>query len=130
MTAEEVVHSYLVALNAHDPDGACALVSDDFYNEHTGVRGESIRGRALYRNRLPRFFETFAGVRYEVEDVAADPPRVVVAYRMSAEYPVGGGSSQPFVIRGVFWFEVRDELIVHRIDYHDGASFERQVGLR
>ncbi|HWG75057.1 MAG TPA: nuclear transport factor 2 family protein [Acidimicrobiales bacterium] len=130
MTAEEVVHAYLTALNAHDPDAVCALVADDFYNEHTGVRAESVRGRASYRNRLPAFLETFAGLRYDVEDVAVDPPRVVVAYRMSAEYAGGHDGARRFALRGVFWFEVRDALIVHRTDYHDGASFEHQVGLR
>lgn len=124
-----VVLAYLEALNAHDPDAVCSLVTDDFFNEHTAARGQSLHGRIAYRERLDGFFREMADLHYEVEAVAADGPTVVVAYRMSARW-LGAGDPRPFTLRGVFWFEVRAGLVAHRVDYRDSTEFERQVGLR
>ncbi|HVX22653.1 MAG TPA: nuclear transport factor 2 family protein [Acidimicrobiales bacterium] len=124
-----VVRAYLAALTAHDPDAACELVTDDFFNEHTSVRGTSLRGRDAYRRRLDGFLADMADLAYEVEDVVAAGDKVAVAYRMSARWD-HDGERRPFSIRGVFWFEVRDGRIAHRVDYRDGIDFEQQVGLR
>jgi steroid delta-isomerase-like uncharacterized protein len=125
----DVVTGYLDALNAHDPDAVVALVTDDFFNEHTAARGQSVHGRDEYRRRLDGFLADMSGLRYEVEATACEGSTVVVAYRMSARW-AGAGDPRPFSLRGVFWFEVRDGRIAHRIDYRDSADFERQVGLR
>lgn len=134
MTADDAtttvtVTAYLDALNAHDPDAIAALVTEDFFNEHTALRGNSVHGRDEYRRRLDGFLADMDGLRYDVEAMASDGSTVVVAYRMSARWS-GGGEPRPFSLRGVFWFEVRDGLIAHRVDYRDSAEFERQVGLR
>ncbi|HTX63986.1 MAG TPA: nuclear transport factor 2 family protein [Acidimicrobiales bacterium] len=123
------VAAYLDALNAHDADAVAALVTDDFFNEHTAARGRSLRGRDAYRRRLEGFLEEMGDLRYHVEATVCEGSTVVVAYRMSARW-TGGGDPRPFELRGVFWFEVRDGLIGHRIDYRDSADFEQQVGLR
>ena len=129
MSPAEVVRAYLAALNAHDPDAVAALVSSDFYNEHTSTRGESVRGRDAYRARLDGFLASMTELHYEVERLAADGPVVVVAYTMSAGY-LHAESVRPFELRGTFWFEVVDGLIGHRVDYRDGVDLEQQVGLR
>lgn len=123
------VRAYLDALNAHDPDAVCRHVTEDFFNEHTSVRGTSLRGRGEYRRRLDAFLGDMADLRYEVEAVVAQGPTVAVAYRMSARWR-GGEEPRSFSLRGVFWFEVSDGLISHRVDYRDSADFEGQVGLR
>ena len=125
---EAAVRAYLAALNAHDPDAVAALVSDDFFNEHTSVRGTSVRGRDAYRRRLDGFLADMADLHYEIEDLVAAGEKAVVAYRMSARW--GEPQRRPFTVRGVFWFETREGLITHRVDYRDGIDFEQQVGLR
>ncbi len=123
------VTAYLDALNAHDPDAAAALVAEDFFNEHTAARGQSLRGREEYRQRLQGFLAEMDGLRYEVEAMVSEGSTVAIAYRMSARW-TGTGEPRPFSLRGVFWFEVHDGLVAHRVDYRDSAEFERQVGLR
>lgn len=127
--AVEVVTAYIEALNAHDPDRIAALVTEDFFNEHTSVRGTSLRGRAAYRERLEGFLAEMVDLHYEVERLVADGPAVVVAYRMSARWH-HEGALRPFSLRGIFVLDVRDGLVAHRVDYRDGVDFEQQVGLR
>ncbi len=126
MEPSDVVVAYLAALNAHDPDAASALVTEDFVNEHTALGSESLRGREQYRERLDGFLASMADLHYDVEDLVADGEKVVVAYRMSARYLVDG-ERRPFSIRGVFRFRVRAGQVAHRVDYRDGLDFERQV---
>ncbi|MFD0656727.1 nuclear transport factor 2 family protein [Thermocatellispora tengchongensis] len=121
MTRRAVVR-YVNALNRHDPDEIAACVAPDFFNEHTSVAGTSLRGRDAYRERLPGFLDEFAGLSYEIEDVIVDGDRAAVPYRMTFFY-----NGAPVRIRGIFRFTVEGELITHRVDYWDGADFERQI---
>lgn len=131
-TTADVVRAYLAALNSHDRDAIAALVTDDFFNHHLSSRGESLRGREAYRERLAGFLARFHDLRYEIEDLVAEDDRAMVAYRMSAlRVPDGGdGAALPIDVPGVFRFVVRDGLIAYRADYRDGVTVERQLGLR
>lgn len=120
------VLTYLAALHGGDPDAIAACVTEDFVNEHTSARGQSLVGRLAYRERLGAFLATFAGLRYEVEELLADGERASVAYRMTAEVAVEGGRA-PIAVRGVFRFGVRHGLISHRVDYWDGEEVARQL---
>jgi len=122
-----VVLAYLDAINAGDAHRACALVADDFFNEHTSSLGNSLRGRVAYQDRLPRFLEEFAGLRYEVEDVLVDGDRAAVPYTMTFTWTDADGAGHPVKIRGMFRFRVADGQIAHRVDYWDGAEFQRQI---
>jgi ketosteroid isomerase-like protein len=122
-TTIEAVGRYLAALNAHDADAVAAAVTGDFVNEHTSARGVSRAGRTAYRQALDGFLGRFVGLRYEVEDTLVDGNRAVVAYTMTAVV-----DGRPIAIRGVFRFVVRDGLVAHRVDYWDGAEFDRQIG--
>ena len=124
-----VVTAYLEAINAHDPDAVCDLVTEDFFNEHTSVRGTNVQGHEAYRQRLDQFLADMVDLTYQIEDLVAAGEKVAVAYRMSARW-AHADELYPFTIRGVFWFEVRSGRIAHRIDYRDGVDFEQQVGLR
>jgi ketosteroid isomerase-like protein len=120
------VLTYLAALGDGDPDAVAACVTEDFVNEHTSARGQSLVGRQAYRRRLPAFLAAFAGLRYEVEELLAVGDRAAVAYRMTADVAVDGGRA-PIAVRGVFRFGVRDGLICHRVDYWDGEEVARQL---
>ena len=124
-----VVERYLAALNAHDPDSIAALVSDDFFNEHTSSLGHSLVGRSAYRERLPVFLAQFGGLSYEVEGLVCADDEAAAAYTMRCVWRAPEGGEFPVSIRGVFWFRVRGGLVAHRRDYFDGAEFLRQVGL-
>lgn len=128
----DVVLGYIDALNSHDADAIAACVTEDFFNEHTTARGQSLRGRANYRERLDSFLASFPVMHYEVEDLVVDDARAVVAYRMVADFAGADGAQavKPIDVRGVFRFEVRDGHIAHRVDYRDGITVEQQLGLR
>ncbi|MGH9087922.1 MAG: nuclear transport factor 2 family protein, partial [Acidimicrobiales bacterium] len=98
----DVVSAYLAALSAHEPDGVCALVTEDFFNEHTAVRGTSFRGRDSYRRRLEGFFQEMVDLHYAIERMVASDETVVVAYRMTARWR-HEERLRPFDLRGVFW---------------------------
>lgn len=123
----EVVTSYLEALSRGDVDAAVALVADDFHNEHTSSLGNSLRGRDAYRERLPRFLAQFTQLRYELEDLIVDGERAAAPYTMTFRWTADDGTEVPVRIRGIFRFRVVDGHITHRVDYWDGADFQRQV---
>ncbi|WP_331767371.1 nuclear transport factor 2 family protein [Embleya sp. NBC_00896] len=120
--------AYVAALNSGDPDRVAACVTEDFHNEHTSALGRSLRGRAAYRERLPGFLAEFEDLRYRVEDLLVDGDRAALAYTMTFRVRVrGSASGEPVRIRGVFRLRIADGLVAHRVDYWDGAEFERQT---
>lgn len=118
-----IVDSYLHALSAGDADGAADCVTPDFSNEHTSALGSNSSGQDEYRRRVPGFLAQFAGLQYEVLDTVVDGNRVVVRYRLTANF-----EGHPLDIPGAMWFEVRDGLIARRIDHWDSLIFLRQTG--
>lgn len=123
-----VVTAYLDALGAGDPDTIASFVTHDFHNEHSSALGNSLHGRAAYRERLPVFLGRFQGLRYEVEDLVVEGDHAVAAYRMTFVHQGDDGQEHPVSLRGVFRFTVRDGQIAHRVDYWDGVAFQRQIG--
>lgn len=123
----DVVVAYLEALSAGDAAAAVALVSDDFYNEHTSSLGNSVRGRAAYEARLPQFLAQFRHLSYELEELIVDGERAAAAYTMTFRWPTEDRGEVPVTIRGIFRFTVVDGRITHRVDYWDGAEFQRQI---
>jgi ketosteroid isomerase-like protein len=121
------VDRYPAALNDHDPDAVAACVAPDFVNEHTSALGTSRTGRDAYRAALPGFLDQFLDLHYAIEDVIVDGDRAAVAYRMTCDWLDDDGRRHPVALRGMFRFTVADGLIAHRVDYWDGADFERQV---
>jgi ketosteroid isomerase-like protein len=122
--------AYVAALNSGDVDRIASCVTEDFHNEHTSALGVSLRGRAAYRERLPGFLGEFEGLRYVVEDLLVDGDRAALAYTMTFRVRGSGrgsGRGEPVRIRGVFRLRVADGLVAHRVDYWDGAEFERQT---
>ncbi|MYS80850.1 nuclear transport factor 2 family protein [Embleya scabrispora] len=118
--------AYVAALNSGDPEAIAARVSEDFHNEHTSALGRSLRGRTAYRERLPGFLAEFEGLRYAVEELLVDGDRAAIAYTMTFRLR-GSAAAEPVLIRGVFRLRMVGDLIAHRVDYWDGAEFERQT---
>ena len=56
-----------------------------------------------------------------------DGERAAAAYTMTFRWLADDGREVPVAIRGVFRFHVVDGHITHRVDYWDGADFQRQV---
>lgn len=101
--AVTVVIAYLAALNSRDADAIAALVTDDFFNEHTSARGHSLRG-ARGVPRLPRgLLATFPVLHYAVEDIVVEGTKVVAASRMRAEHSGRDGDAHRPPITSASW---------------------------
>jgi hypothetical protein len=124
VTPAEVCRAYLAAFATANPDAVTALVTDDFVNEHTAALGSGCVGKAEYASRVPGFLASMPGLRYDVEDVVADGPRVMAAYTLHTTV-----NDRPIAVRGVMRFRVEGELIAHRVDYWDSLVFKQQAGL-
>jgi predicted ester cyclase len=118
-----VARSYLESFATADPDAVAAHVTDDFINEHTAALSSGCEGKTEYRRRLPGFLATFAGLRYDIEEVIAQDDKAAAAYTMHATY-----EGHDIVVRGVMRIMVRNGLVAHRIDYYDALGFLRQIG--
>ena len=118
-----VARSYLESFATADPDAVAALVTGDFINEHTAALSSGCDGKDEYRRRLPGFLATFAGLRYEIEDLIAQDDRAAAMYTMHATY-----EGHEIVVRGVMRIVVRDGLVAHRTDYYDALGFLQQIG--
>lgn len=116
--------SYLASFAGGDIDAIAGHVTADFVNEHTAALGSSCVGVEEYRRRLPGFLASMPGLRYEVEDVVADGPRVVAQYTLHATV-----DGRPICVRGAMRFDVRDGRIARRVDYWDSLVFLRQAGV-
>ena len=123
MGTAAVARSYLESFATADPDTVAAHVTDDFINEHTAALSSGCEGKDEYRRRLPGFLASFAGLRYDIEDLIAEDDRATAAYTMRATY-----EGHEIAVRGVMRFVVRDGLVAHRIDYYDALGFLKQIG--
>lgn len=123
MDARTTVEQYLAALSSSDAEGAAALVTEDFVNEHTSELGSGLVGRAAYAERLPGFLAQFSALQYEIVDTIVEGERVAVRYRMTANC-----EGHPIDIPGVMLFRVTGGLIAGRTDVWDSLTFLRQTG--
>ncbi len=123
MTPHQVAEGYLGSFAGADPDDIASRVAADFVNEHIAAIGRGCVGRDAYHERLPGFLASFAGLRYDVEEVVVDGDRVVVAYTMWARWH----GETPIELRGVQRLVVRDGLVARRVDYWDSLVFLLQV---
>ena len=123
-TPADVCAAYLDAFGTGDPNAVTAMVTDDFVNEHTAALGSGCSGKDEYVRRVPGFLASMPGLRYEIEDIAAEGDRVYAAYTLHTHV-----NERDVAVRGVMRFSVRGELIAKRIDYWDSLVFKQQAGL-
>lgn len=124
MTPSEVARAYLESFSSADPGQVSRWVTDGFVNEHTAALGSGCVGRDEYERRLPRFLESMPGLRYEVEDIIAEGPRVAAPYTLRAIV-----NGRPIAVRGVMILHVVDGRILRRTDYWDSEVFRKQAGI-
>lgn len=124
MTPAQVCTTYLEAFATADPEAVTAMVTDDFVNEHTAALGSGCTSKDAYCRRVPGFLASMPGLRYEIEDLAADGNNVYAAYTLHAHV-----NDRDVAVRGVMHFRVRGELIAQRTDYWDSLMFQRQAGM-
>jgi predicted ester cyclase len=123
LTPREVAEGYLGSFAGADPEDIASRVTVDFVNEHIAAIGRGCAGRDAYRDRLPGFLASFAGLRYDIEEIVVDGDRVVAAYVMRARWQGETAIDVPGVQRLV----VRDGLVARRVDYWDSLVFLLQV---
>jgi ketosteroid isomerase-like protein len=124
--ARQNVLAYVAALNAADINRIAACVTEDFWNEHVTVSGQSLRGRAAYRERLAGFLAVYRDMTYTVERLLIDGDDVALSYTMRFQWH-GAEPPRHVTTRGVFLFHIRHGLIAHRIDYRDSADAKQQM---
>jgi len=123
MQPAEIAVAYVTAFATGDPDTVAACVTDDFVNAHASALGSGCEGKDEYRRRLPGFLASLPGLRYDIEQVIADGPSVVVRYRLHAT-----PNDTPVEIPGVMVIETRDGAVAQRTDYWDALTYLRQTG--
>lgn len=111
------VERFNSAFNRHDVDAVMAAMTSDCVFENTSPfpDGTRFEGQAAVRGFWERFFQNSPGARFEVEDVFAAGDRSTVRwiYRKTKD-------GQPWHLRGVDVFRVRDGKIAEKLSYVKG----------
>jgi ketosteroid isomerase-like protein len=113
----EVVRLFNEAFNRHDVDGVMAGMTDDcvFENTNPAPDGKRYHGHAEVRAFWEAFFQSSPDAVFEAEDVFAAGDRCVVrwVYRKTK-------NGQPWHLRGVDLFRVRDGKVAEKLAYVKG----------
>jgi ketosteroid isomerase-like protein len=123
-TPLQICTSYLESFTTGDVDLIVSHVASDFVNEHTSALGSSCKGKDVYRSRLPGFISSMPKLSYVIEQIMSEGHHVWAAYTLRTTV-----NKHDIAIRGAMHFEVRDGLIVRRVDYWDSQIFKNQAGL-
>jgi ketosteroid isomerase-like protein len=107
------VRAFQAALDAHDLEGVCALLTDDcvFENTSPSPDGERFEGLAAVGDFWRRFLEASPAARFTEEEAITTRDRCVVRWR----YDWGDGH-----VRGVDLFRVRDGKVAEKLSYVKG----------
>ena len=113
----EVVRLFNEAFNRHDVDAVMAGMTDDcvFENTNPAPDGKRYHGHAEVRVFWEAFFQSSPDAVFEAEDVFAAGDRCVVrwVYRKTK-------NGQPWHLRGVDLFRVRDGKVAEKLAYVKG----------
>ena len=116
-TTEEVVTRFNAALNRHDAAAVAALLTDDTVFENTGPvpDGTRVEGKAAVAAFWEKWIAGNADAVFETEDmfVAGDRCTVRWIYRKMR-------NGQPWHLRGVDVFTVRDGKVAAKLSYVKG----------
>lgn len=117
LSSREVVDLFNEAFNRHDTEALARLLTDDTVFEDTSPPpdGRRIVGKADVVLHWRGWFARNAGARFEAEDTIVAGDRVVVRwiYRKDRD-------GQPWHIRGVDVFTVRDGKVAAKLAYVKG----------
>jgi ketosteroid isomerase-like protein len=116
-TTRTVIDRFNEAFNRHDADALAFLLTDDTVFEDTSPApdGQRIEGRAAVVAYWRGWFARNADARFEAEDMIVSGDRAVVrwVYRKLR-------SGQPWHLRGVDVFTVRDGKVAAKLAYVKG----------
>ena len=113
----ESVKRFNEAFNRHDVDAVMAAMTDDcvFENTNPAPDGKVYRGQAEVRAFWETFFQNSPDALFETEEMFAVNDRCVVrwVYRKTRD-------GQPWRLRGVDVFRVRDGKVAEKLAYVKG----------
>ena len=113
----DVVRRFNEAFNRHDVDGVMAAMTEDcvFENTNPAPDGKRYQGQTEVRAFWEAFFQSSPDAVFEAEDVFAAGDRCVVrwVYRKTK-------NGQPWHLRGVDLFRVRDGKVAEKLAYVKG----------
>jgi ketosteroid isomerase-like protein len=111
------VERFNQAFNRHDVEGVMAAMTGDCVFENTSPfpNGTRLVGQAAVRGFWERFFQNSPTAVFEAEDIFAAGDRCTVRwiYRKTKD-------GQPWHIRGVDVFRVRDGKVAEKLSYVKG----------
>jgi ketosteroid isomerase-like protein len=127
----DVIHRLVVAMNNHDLDGASSLVHEDYRSEQPAHPGFAFVGRAQMRSNWEAMFAGIPDFRSELIRSVTDGDTTWSEWHWSGTRDDG----QPFEMRGVTLFEIRDAQIVAGRLYmedvdHEAVSLDQVVEQR
>jgi ketosteroid isomerase-like protein len=113
----EAVHRFNEAFNCHDVDAVMAAMTEDCLFENTSPPPDGTRynGQAEVRAFWEKFFRGSPGAVFEAEEIFACGDRCLVRwiYRKTKD-------NQPWHLRGVDVFRVRDGKVAEKLAYVKG----------
>jgi len=104
----DVIDRLVVALNEHDLDGAASLIHPDYRSEQPAHPSLAFVGRAQMRANWEAMFAGIPDFRAELRQSVTDGDTTWSEWHWSGTR----GDGQPFDMRGVTLFEIRDGQIV------------------
>jgi ketosteroid isomerase-like protein len=131
----EVIGKLAAALNAHDLEGAAALIHEDYRSEQPAHPGEAFVGRAQMHANWQAMFAGIPDFHAELIRSVDDSDTTWSEWSWSGTRSDG----QDFQVRGVTLFELRDGKItagrlymeeVDRIDVRIEQAVEKLSGQR
>lgn len=123
-----VIERLVTAMNAHDLESASALIHEDYQSEQPLHPGRAFAGRAQMRSNWAAMFAGIPDFHAELCQSVDDGETTWSEWHWSGTRTDG----QPFDVRGVTLFRIRDDLVVAGRLYMedvigDGEGIEQAV---
>lgn len=127
-----IVQELVNQWNRHDPVKAAALLADNV--EYWDVtQADPFKKREEVENFFQQFFDAFPNLNFDVISLFGQGDYVACEWRMrgTQEKELQGISAigKSIDINGVSICTVKDKTIVRQVDYWDGGTMMRQLGL-
>jgi ketosteroid isomerase-like protein len=119
----EVLEKVLTAMNNHDLDEMIALFSPDYDSRQPAHSGEAFVGRSQVRANWQAMFAGVPDFRAELVRSAQDGDTTWCEWQWTGTRNDG----QPFDVRGVTLFEVRDGAIAAGTLYMEETEAETRI---
>src|SRR6202795_2760059 len=123
-----VAEKWIAGWNSHDPDKILSLFTDDIFYEDVAF-GEISHGQADVRKFFLSELECVPDLELKLEraDIHGGHGTIEWTFRGTDKDVFKTGKK--FSVRGVSVIDMRDGKIFRNVDYYDGATIMRQVGL-